>query len=592
MANYNFKVDLKGIIRLLSDNLYSSSDVFLRELLQNAVDAIRARKKLEQDFKEGKIIISYKEKKDCAELIFQDNGIGLTKEEIHSFLSVIGQSSKRSEEVRGSFIGQFGIGLLSCFLVAEEIKVISRSVNEEKAYQWIGHSDGTYRVTEKKEAIEPGTAIYIQLKGRMYRQYGEEKIVQKLYEYGFLITTPMYFQSESWSKHINDAFIPWRQQFSTREEIMEFGKQLFGEEFFDVIPLTGEEIRGYAFVSMRQMTAATVNQHKIFLKNMYITDDGKELIPKWAFFTKCIVNAENLTPTASRESFSKDYKLMKAKNEIEKCIFDYFVTLSQYDVRKLKQITMIHNVAIKSLAVENEQIYKLFFPFLTFTTNKGSLTGFQILDAAKKMPVHYCVEVDDYRRISPLLEGSKSLLINAGYIYDARLLQMLEKFNKGIKVEAFDESSYENLLETPAEEVQMQMALLMSAAAEALEDCQCRAVLKNFAPQQLPALYVPSTDTLLESTLGEGGFSSFFEGFALEEDQQDYGAKLYLNSSNSLIQRMAAAKDMEMIETIVQVLYVQAFMAGHYTMGEKEMAIMNKSLTKLMEYGLGGLETE
>ena len=206
------------------------------------------------------------------------------------------------------------------------------------------------------------------------------------------------------------------------------------------------------------------------------------------------------------------------------------------------------------------------------------------------MPVHYCVEVDDYRRISPLLEGSSSLLINAGYIYDARLLQMIGKFNKGIKLDAFDESSYENLLETPPEEVQMQMVVFMSAAVEALQDCKCGAVLKSFSPQQLPAIYVPSADSLLENTLGEGGYSSFFEGFSFDEEEQDFGAKLYINCNNSLIQRLAAAKDMEMIQTIVQVIYVQAFMAGHYSMGEKEMAIMNKSLTKLMEYGLGGLE--
>lgn len=587
MANYKFKVDLKGIIRLLSDNLYSSSDVFLRELLQNAVDAIKARKKLEPDFTEGKITISYKEKKNGAELIFQDNGIGLTQEEIHSFLSVIGQSSKRSDEVRGSFIGQFGIGLLSCFLVAEDIKVISRSVKEDKAYQWIGHSDGTYRVTEKKEAIEPGTVIYIQLKGGMYQQYDEEKITQKLYEYGFLITTPMYFESKSRSIRINDAFIPWRQQFSTRDDIMEFGEKLFDEEFFDVVPLTGETVRGYAFISMRQMMPASGGRHKIFLKNMFVTDDGKDLIPKWAFFTRCIVNAEDLTPTASRESFSKDYKLMKAKNEIEKCIFDYFVTLSQYDVPKLKQITMVHNVAIKSLAVENEQIYKLFFPFLTFVTNKGRITGFQILEEAKKASVHYCAAVDDYRRVSPLLEGGKSLLVNAGYIYDAKLLQKLGKYNKGIRVEMFDETSYDNLLEDPSEEMQTQMALFMSVAAEALEDCKCRAVLKSFSPQQLPALFVPSTDTLLDSTLQGGGFSSFFESFGLEEEELNYEAQLYMNCNNSLIRRMAAAKDIEMMQTIVQVVYVQAVMAGHYTMGEKEMAIMNKSLIKLIEYSLG-----
>lgn len=155
MGNYNFKVDLKGIIRLLSDNLYSSDKVFLRELLQNAVDAVNARKKADSGYREGKITVTYQNRKNSAQLIFADNGIGLTKEEIHSFLSVIGQSSKRDAAMRSSFIGQFGIGLLSCFLVTNEIKVITRSAAEEKAYQWVGKSDGSYVITEPKQGMEP-----------------------------------------------------------------------------------------------------------------------------------------------------------------------------------------------------------------------------------------------------------------------------------------------------------------------------------------------------------------------------------------------------------------------------------------------------
>ena len=140
-------MDLKGIIRLLSDNLYSSDKVFLRELLQNAVDAIAARKRADASCLEAKITVTYRRKGNGAELIFADNGIGLTKEEIHTFLSVIGQSSKRDDAVRDSYIGQFGIGLLSCFLVANEIKVITCSAAEGKSYQWVGKSDGSYAVS-------------------------------------------------------------------------------------------------------------------------------------------------------------------------------------------------------------------------------------------------------------------------------------------------------------------------------------------------------------------------------------------------------------------------------------------------------------
>lgn len=211
--DYSFQVDLRGIIRLLSENLYSSEDVFLRELLQNAVDAIRARKGAEPEFEEEQIRIFYhRETKTGAQLVFTDNGIGLTRKEIHTFLSVIGQSSKRGAVERGNFIGQFGIGLLSCFLVAEEILVRSRSVREQTGYRWRGKSDGTYQVTEEKEKLPVGTEVILSLKGKMADRYHEEEVVRLLKEYGFLLQTPVEFEGDGGIRRINDAFIPWRQQ--------------------------------------------------------------------------------------------------------------------------------------------------------------------------------------------------------------------------------------------------------------------------------------------------------------------------------------------------------------------------------------------
>ena len=112
--DYSFQVDLRGIIRLLSENLYSSSDVFLRELLQNAVDAIEARRAAEPDFKEAQIRITYhREKRNSARLTFTDNGIGLTKEEIHTFLSVI-QTGRCGERQFYRSVWDRAVVLLSC----------------------------------------------------------------------------------------------------------------------------------------------------------------------------------------------------------------------------------------------------------------------------------------------------------------------------------------------------------------------------------------------------------------------------------------------------------------------------------------------
>ena len=507
MGKYQFKVDLKGIIRLLSDNLYSSEQVFLRELLQNSADAVSARKKADQTFQEGKIRVTYRKEQEGALLTFQDNGIGLDEEEIHTFLSVIGQSSKRGEETRGSYIGQFGIGLLSCFLVAGEIKVITRSVREEKGYQWVGKNDGSYAVTTLRKTVDAGTQVQLLLKGSKYETFTEQEIIRCLSEYGFLLTIPITFDGEEEQRIINGNFIPWRQSFCMSEDMLTFGEQLFGEKFFDVVPLTGDGIKGYAYISTRQTSVNIANRHKIFLKNMFVTEDGKDIIPKWAFFTRCIIDADDLTPNASREGFTRDEKLMKVRNWIEKCIFDYFVSLSQYNVRMLKSLLRVHNVAIKSLAVENEQIFKLFFPFLTFPTNGGVLTGFQLVEASKKHPVFYCVDVDDFRRICPLLEGTESLLVNGGYIYDANILQKLQKYYKNVRIEVFTESSYDTLLEAPSKELAAGLAVFLERAQETLGTLRCQILLKKFSPAELQALYIPESDALLDETMDEGSFS-------------------------------------------------------------------------------------
>ncbi len=356
-----------------------------------------------------------------------------------------------------------------------------------------------------------------------------------------------------------------------------------------MITLTGDGIRGYAYVSTRQTNVSTSVHHKIFLKSMYVTEDGRDLLPQWAFFTRCIVDMDDITPTASREGFTRDNKLMKAKNQIEKCIFDYFVSLSQYDVRKLKQLTQIHNVAIKSLAMENEQIYKLFFPFLTFPTNQGTLTGFQIVNASKKVPVSFCVELDDFRRLCLLLEGTRSLLVNGGYIYDAGLLQKLPKFYKNVKIEAFDYSSYEHILEEAPKAFVQELALFQGWAQEGLNAFGCSVSFKSFSPNSLQALYVPGEDTLFADAMGESSFSGFFEGFDFGEDEEEGGGnRLYLNSNNSFVKSLGQVQEPKLAQTMIQVIYIQALLTGHYTLGGKEMELMNKCLQRLMEYALYG----
>jgi molecular chaperone HtpG len=138
---YAFQVDLRGLVDLLSQHLYSSPRVYIRELLQNAVDATTARRLLDSAVTGAVRIVV-----DDGGLSISDSGVGLTEADAHQFLATIGNSSKRDDlaGARREFLGQFGIGLLACFTVADEIRVVSRSAREPDAetVEWVGRSDG------------------------------------------------------------------------------------------------------------------------------------------------------------------------------------------------------------------------------------------------------------------------------------------------------------------------------------------------------------------------------------------------------------------------------------------------------------------
>jgi molecular chaperone HtpG len=161
-----FQVNLTGILKILSDNLYSQKEVFVRELLQNSVDAIQARKK-QEDF-EPYIRVDYYQNEEGKGLVLSDNGIGLTRDEVEEFLSKIGSSSKSTDILSnqsGDFIGQFGIGLLSCFMVSDEIVVKTQVQGAENLVKWVGHINGTYQTTvEAAQEDFVGTRVILKLR--------------------------------------------------------------------------------------------------------------------------------------------------------------------------------------------------------------------------------------------------------------------------------------------------------------------------------------------------------------------------------------------------------------------------------------------
>ena len=409
MEDFRFKVNLGGMIEILSDHLYSSPDVYIRELLQNGVDAINARKNHEKDngvlegaeAGNGFITLGVEEGK---KLIFTDNGLGLTEAEIHQFLAIIGESSKRNltdGRIHTDYIGRFGIGLLSCFMVSDEIRMYTKSSKAADAHvlEWRGKPDGTYNIIDHGTGCEeapffnenPGTQVVLAAKPGQESYFTKETIKRLVIYYGMLLPFPIIIKQDGEEEQINPVYLPWEGRETNKNELMLFGSMMFaepgeeimgnlGQQFFDCVPFHSEEgnVSGVAYIVKYAVQPTAKNGHRIYLKNMLLTEKGENLIPDWAVFTKCIVNAMDLRPTASREGFYIDSVLSKARDSIEDSLIGYIQDMAETQPELFDRFFSIHRLSLMSLALVSPKLFPIIADHCEFETTRGTCTGYTL----------------------------------------------------------------------------------------------------------------------------------------------------------------------------------------------------------------------
>ena len=585
MSEYLFSVNLGGMIDILSNHLYSSPKVFLRELLQNAADAISLRKNNDNSFTEPQIDISVDEKKS---LIFRDNGNGLTEEEIHKFISVIGQSSKRGEN--STFIGRFGIGLLSCFIVTDEIVLRSRSTKTpDKVHEWHGFSDGKYSVREIESDMPIGTEIYINTDKEHEHLFTADEVIKNIKYYGLPIPYPVYVEVGGGVK-IRANILFSKNGGDERQHILDMGKNIFGVDYdyLDYIPLNSAKglFSGAAYILPFTVSAAAKSKHRIYLKNMLLTEDGSSILPEWAFFVQCFFDTEKLSPTASREDFYHNELLEEAKEEISACIASYLEKLSIQNPKLLQKLVSLHGVALKSIAAENERLFRIFMPYFSFETSFGELNGRNLMDYRNE--IFFTSNIDVFRQLRPIFTEKRELLVNTGYVHEKALLDMLSRLELS-RVEPLSDNLLESLLEETEDEEDYKFMLDIFSAE--LRTFDCRVLLRGFSPAQLATIYTLSTEAELKRDIKNAKENSdaMFMGMlnAFEEElDENAAAILYLNSRNKLIQKLSEIADEEKLAVYAKILYVQALIAGGFPIHGAEMNILNTNLMRLIEWGI------
>lgn len=603
MQEHKFQIDLRGIIDLLSNHLYSGPQVFVRELLQNAVDAIQARSNGEPDHR-GQIGVEILERRGDtpAAISFEDNGIGLTEDEVHRFLATIGESSKRgSIAAERDFIGQFGIGVLSSFVVSQEISMVTRSAtNGSKTIEWKGRPDGTYTVDVLDVDVTPGTRVYLRCKPGYEAYFTAQRVRDLAQHYGGLLPWPVEVKDRAGAGAVNGQLPPWRRRFSSRREeakaYMAYGRQLFDQDFFDFIPLESEvgKVEGVAYVLPFAANPSIRSSHRIYLKNMLLSENAENLLPDWAFFVKAVVNADDLRPTASREAFYEDATLEATRDALGEQLRNYLLRLSREEPDRLEQLIALHHTSIKALATHDDEFFSIIIDLLPFETTMGRMSFGEYRE--RNPLIRYVPTVDQFRRIAQVASAQSLCVINGGYVYDSELIERFGRLYTEAKVEQVDSRELSEEFQELTLDERQHVFEFIRLADLVLQPYQCQADVKHFKPHSLPALYTTSAATdfrrNIERTRDVSNplWSSVLQNLAQARPESGL-ALLCFNYDNPLVLRLARLESETLQKTAVEMLYVHALLLGHHPLSSKEMKLLNNSLLDLLDQTIGESET-
>ena len=362
-------------------------------------------------------------------------------------------------------------------------------------------------------------------------------------------------------------------------------------KFLDALPLKSEagKVTGVAYILPHAGSAAAKRTHRVYLKNMLLSEQTENLLPDWAFFVKCVVNANDLRPTAARESFYEDETLEECRSSLGNSLRDYLVDLSQSDPDRLYQLIALHYMAIKALAVEDDDFYRIFIEYLPFETSLGQMSLKEYFEHHDTL--RYVDTRDQFRQISPVASSESICIINAGYAYDRELLEKLPDVFPKRRVERFDVSDFSQNFEDLTLNEREAIFDFIRLADVVLQPFRCSVEVKKFEPQQLPTLYTTNEEAnFLRSVeqsqdVADELWSGVLDQIA-EDPRTNSFAQLCLNFKNPLIRQIAGLKNREMVRRSLEMLYVQALMLGHYPLKSQEMNLLNEGLLGLIELGI------
>ena len=550
-----YDVDLRSLIDVLGTNLYSNPGVYVRELLQNAIDAHTVAGTLDQPIE----ITASGDRFTIA-----DRGIGMSPEVIADLLGTIGRSSKRDDLgfSADDTIGQFGVGMLSAFLVADEVEVSSRAAGHP-AVRWVGSMAGGFEVTDGERESQ-GTTIVLRARRGSEKWLNEATVRRLATEYVGLHDGTVIINGSTLEPPAN-PFAPGLNSGEVAARRIAFCQDEFGFtplESFEV-SVAAAGLRGVAYVRPRSTDVINRAGHRCYVKGLLV-GDVPDLVPNWAYFVRVVVDATGLGLTASREGLVHDELFDEVRRSLGEQVLSWLTGLGDHAGARDRFLS-VHEMGVKAIAASTPELLRFVDRHCLFETNFGpmALAGFR----ARFTTMRYATSVDDFRVLADVLANRGIGLINAGHAYEIGVIRELVRSQPELACEAMGQEYLLEQIGVHSPEVAEEFGRLREGARQALLRFDCRVELGAIEPESLSALLITddsaqlSNDraTMLAQVEGEAdAWLSALSSLEAADEPVDVRPALVLNTSNPLIKRLNGIEDELVSGAVLRTVYGQA----------------------------------
>jgi molecular chaperone HtpG len=379
---------------------------------------------------------------------------------------------------------------------------------------------------------------------------------------------------------------PWQRPDRDRA-LRDWARTHLAIDPFDTIDLSvpAAGLTGVAFVLPTPANPTARAGHRVYLKRMLLAESAEELLPEWAFFARCVVDASELRPTASREALYSDSLLAQVREELGEQLRGWLLRLARVAPGRLAQFLAVHNLGVKAMALHDDEMLRLVESSWELETNVGRLTLAQFRQ--RHGVLRYSPTTDQFRQLAAVAAAQDIALINGGYVYDAELIERLATVDPEITAEALDPGDLATRFDAVDPATELSLRSFLGTAQRAMDAVGCEVVLRSYAPDTLSALYLIERVAVFHEQLRStrAKVDSIWADVlsAIDSTEGDRRPQLVLNYANPLVRRIAGLPDPGLIELAVHSLYGQALLLGYHPVRPADAALLNRSFLGLLE---------